>query len=54
VDHLLSEASGENQHIRLAYNGTDLEIMVTSNIHEYWKELLAYFVRAAMLAREID
>ena len=33
--HSLSEAIGEGQHVRLAYDGKDLEIiMVTSNIHE--------------------
>ena len=30
----LSEATGEGQHVRLIYDGKDLEIMVTGNIHE--------------------
>jgi hypothetical protein len=33
----LSEAIGEGQHVRLAYDGKDLEIIVTSNVHENWK-----------------
>ena len=31
----LSEANSEGQNIRLAYDGKDLEIMVTSNLHEH-------------------
>ncbi len=51
----LSEATGEGQHVRLAYDGKDLEIvMVTSNIHEYLKELLAKIVNAVTSGLEID
>jgi hypothetical protein len=50
----LSEAIGERQHIRLAYDGKDLEIMVTTNVHEHFKELLGKLVNAVTLALEID
>ena len=50
----LSEATGESQHVRLAYDGKDLEIMVTSNIHEYWKELLIKIVNAVTSGLDID
>jgi len=52
--HALSEAAGEGQHVRLAYDGKDLEIMVTSNIHENWKELLIKIVNAVTLGLDID
>ena len=53
--HSLSEATGEGQHVRLAYDGKDLEIiMVTSNIHEHWKELLIKIVNALTSWLNID
>ncbi len=52
--HSLSEAIGEGQHVRLAYDGKDLEIMVTSNVHENWKELLIKIVNAVTLGLNID
>jgi hypothetical protein len=54
VYQCLSEAIGEGQHIRLAYDGKDLEIMVTSNLHEHFKQLLNKVLVAVMLALEID
>ena len=43
----LSEATVEGEHVRLAYDGKDLEIiMVTSNVHEHWKELLIKIINA--------
>jgi hypothetical protein len=30
----LSDAIGEGQHVRLAYDGKDLEIMTTGRLHE--------------------
>jgi len=42
----LSDATSEGEHVRLAYDGKDLEIMVTSNLHENWKELLSRIVTA--------
>jgi hypothetical protein len=39
----------------LAYDGRDLEIiMVTSNVHEYWKELLSKIVNAVTFWLNID
>jgi hypothetical protein len=35
----LSRAIGEGQHIRLAYDGKDLEIMTMGRVHEDFKEL---------------
>ena len=40
----LSEAIGEGQHIRLAYDGKDLEIMTTGPVHEDYKERLGQIV----------
>src|SRR5438045_881021 len=49
----LSDAVGEGQHVRLAYDGKDLEIMSTSHIHEYFKELLGLFVHEVCTELEI-
>jgi Uma2 family endonuclease len=49
----LSRATSESEHIRLAYDGKDLEIMVTSNLHENWKELLSKIVIAVTMWRRI-
>jgi Uma2 family endonuclease len=50
----LSEATGEGQHVRLNYDGKDLEIMVTGNVHERYKELLGMIVRAVIMGRDLD
>ena len=50
----LSEATGEGQHVRLIYDGKDLEILVTGNVHEYYKELLGAIVRAVTMGRDLD
>jgi Uma2 family endonuclease len=51
----LSEATGEGRLVRLAFDGNDLEIvMVTSNIHEYLKELLSKIVNAVTSGLDID
>jgi len=42
----LSDAIGEGQNVRLAYDGKDLEIMVTGPTHEDAKESLQVFVKA--------
>jgi Uma2 family endonuclease len=53
--HSLSEATVEGQHVRLAYDGKDLEIiMVTGNVHEHWKELLIKIINALTSWLEID
>ncbi len=50
----LSEATGEGQHVRLIYDGKDLEILVTGNVHERYKELLGMIVRAVIMGRDLD
>src|ERR1700728_810364 len=40
----LSEAIGEGQHIRLAYDGDDLEIMTAGYPHERYKEMFGKIV----------
>jgi Uma2 family endonuclease len=50
----LSEATGEGQPVRLIFDGNDLEIMVTGNVHEHYKELLATIVRAVTMGRDLD
>ncbi len=42
----LSDAAIEGEHVRLAYDGKDLEIMTTGNVHEYLKGLAGKFVDA--------
>jgi Putative restriction endonuclease len=52
--HSLSDATVDG-HVRLAYDGKDLEIiMVISNIHEHLKELISKFVDAVNSGLEID
>lgn len=46
----LSEAIGEDQHVRLAYDGEDLEIMTVGYPHERYKELLGKIVAAVSKA----
>jgi Uma2 family endonuclease len=40
----LSEALTEGQHVRLAYDGRDLEFMTTGNVHENVKEVIGRFI----------
>jgi Uma2 family endonuclease len=42
----LSEAAGEGRPLRLVYDGTDLEFVVTGNTHEYYKDLIIRIVNA--------
>jgi Uma2 family endonuclease len=42
----LSDAIGEGQHIRLAYDGKDLEIMTTGRLHEDYKGLFGRLINA--------
>ena len=49
----LSEAIGEGQHVRLAYDGEDLEIMTAGYPHERYKELLGKFVATVSRAKRI-
>jgi Uma2 family endonuclease len=49
----LSRAASEGEHIRLAFDGKDLEITVTSNLHANWKALLGKIVSAVTTWRRI-
>jgi Uma2 family endonuclease len=49
----LSEAIGETQHVRLAYDGEDLEIMTAGYPHERYKGLLGRIVAAVSRAKGI-
>ena len=50
----LTEAIGEGQHVRLTYDGKDLEIMDDGDIHEQYKELLGKIVAAVTLGLNIE
>lgn len=50
----LDEAIGEDQHIRLAYDGRNLELMTTGYIHERFKQLIDLFVVFVTMALDID
>ncbi len=54
VYQCLSGAIGEGQHVRLAYDGKDLELMTTGHLHERYKELLGQIVTVVTLALDID
>jgi hypothetical protein len=53
VYDLLSDAVGEGSHIRMTYDGKDLEIMTTSNIRFFFKRLAGRFVDEVTMAFEI-
>ncbi len=50
----LSEATGESPPFRLIYDGKDLEIMVTGNIHERYKDWLGKIVNAVTMGLDLD
>ena len=51
----LRDARTDGRHVRLAYDGSDLEITtVIGNIHEHWKELLSKIVSAVASWLNID
>ena len=52
--HTLSEATAEGQHFHLVYDGKDMEIVVTSNVHEHWKALLSKLISAVTSWLSID
>jgi Uma2 family endonuclease len=41
----LSDAIGEKQHVFLAFDGKDLEIMTKGRIHESFRDVLGWFVK---------
>ncbi len=50
----LTDAIAEGSHIRLAYDGKDLEIMTLGPKHEQSKELLGSFIEAVAEGLEVD
>ena len=54
VYDVLDEVIGEGQHLRLAYDGKDLELTTTSELHEFYKELLGQFVTLLVEVLDID
>ena len=53
VYDLLSDAVGEGSQVRLTYDGKDLEIVTTSNIHDYFKYVFGVFVHEVATALAI-
>ena len=53
VYDLLSDAVGEGSQVRITYDGKDLEIMTTSNYHDYFKYVLGVFVHEVATALAI-
>jgi len=49
----LSDAIGEGQYVRLAFDGSNLEIMTTGPLHEDVKDLLARLVNAVTMELDI-
>jgi Uma2 family endonuclease len=50
----LTDAMGEGSHIRIAYDGKDMEIMVAGPIHERRKELLSSFIEEVSVGLRIN
>ena len=50
----LSDAVGEQSHIRMAYDGKDLEIMTLGPKHEQSRGLLGSFIEAVAEGLEVD
>ena len=50
----LSDAVGEQSHIRMAYDGKDLEIMTLGPMHEQSRGLLGSFIEAVAEGLEVD
>jgi len=50
----LTDAMGEECHIRVAYDGKDMEIMNLGPKHERCKELLGFFIYEVSMGLEID
>ncbi len=50
----LSEAIGESEHVRLTYDGKDLEILTVGNIHEMVKGLTTDILDAVAMGLDVD
>ena len=53
VYDVLSDAVGEGSHVRVAYDGKDLEIMTKGQVHEYFRDLFGQFVNEVCNALRI-
>jgi Uma2 family endonuclease len=49
----IDAAIGEGQYIHVAYDGKDLELMTTSDIHEWYKGVFNTLMKALLLAHGI-
>jgi hypothetical protein len=49
----LSDAVGEGSQVRMIYDGKDLEIMTTSDIHDHFRSVLGLFVHELATALDI-
>jgi Uma2 family endonuclease len=49
----IDEAIGEGQHVRVAYDGKDLELMTTSDLHEWYKVIFEKLMTALLMAQGI-
>ncbi|MHB1561867.1 MAG: Uma2 family endonuclease [Isosphaeraceae bacterium] len=50
----LDAAIGEGQHVRLAYDGKDLEIITTGNVHEVIKARMGAVATALIVRFQVD
>jgi Uma2 family endonuclease len=49
----IDEAIGDGQHVHVAYDGKDLELMTTSDIHEWYNRVFEKLMTALLLAQGI-
>ena len=49
----IDESIGEGQHVHVAYDGKDLELMTKSDIHEWYKRLFDKLMTALLMAQDI-
>src|SRR5262249_55048338 len=49
----IDEAIGEGQHVHVAYDGKDLELMTTSDLHEWYKCVFERLMTALLIAQGI-
>ncbi len=53
VYETLADSIGEGQHVHVAYDGKDMEIMTTGYVHEQYKTLFGRFVNAVTMELDI-
>jgi hypothetical protein len=49
----LSDALGEGSYVRMIYDGEDLEIMTTSDMHDRFRSILGLFVHELATAMNV-